>query len=244
MNLDQDGLPIQSDGDNRDQLQRVGMIVTAGELQGLNGAIDTVFLMSFAHLFAIGRDCLQISPGLFVRFIGGNPNNVSADQLISAIAAHVVSPLDRPQLLAIFGRMVKRLGFAQNTIDGLNDNAGQKLPDFLFFRAMPLFVRASWLTWILAWVFDWYLIVLVIGDWIYFKTEPDPVDINNTLLTLAVCRLRKPTLISCLAAWAWPRLRPEIMPALRRYHRAETGGNPEIADRWAKSAKLAFGVSE
>jgi hypothetical protein len=222
MYLDRYGLPTQENGDGNDCLQRVGMILTADALNDKVPASNLLFGLALR---------LQPSPGIFTRYVGGNTNNVSADQLVSALCASLAWNLHEI-VLAMFVRMALRLGFAQNYVDGLNDDPRWKLPDFMLLRTMPLFARASWAFYPIAYMFDLYLLVMVLGDWIYLKTDKDPADINNTLMTVVLCREIKPTPISWLAYKIWPKLRPGIYSWLERYHRPESGGNIEIAQMW------------
>lgn len=228
MHLDRFGLPTQENGDANDQLQRVGFALTA---VGLGADKTTAWSITD---FYIGLSfLLKDKPGIWKRHFTANPNNCSADQIIGALGAAVVWGEIKTTLWT-FLRMMLRLGFAQNYKDGLNDDPKTKIPDFMFFRAMPLFCRSSILFYPLAFVFDFYLLVLAVGDWVYLKTEKDPVDINNTLITLTVCRKLFPTPWSWLSYRLWPKLRPTILEDLRRYHRAEAGGNPEMAELWVQ----------
>lgn len=248
MNLDNDGLPmtINPDGnvDRNDQLQRLGMIAAAEEIQG----------RSFP---AMKRDALEAMIGLhagqgvFTRYKGGSPLDVSADQLIAALAALVVN--DEADLAwQMTKAMMQRWGFAQNVVDGLNgDFTTAKTPDFMLFRAMPLVCRIRPLMYPLALIFDFYLVLLAIGAVIYAKVSPDNVDQNNTILTFAVCSKKFVT------PWAWlarkiigkflpPNLGRRIVPekhpaisALFWYHR-RPAGSPEIAEFWEPICKEYF----
>jgi hypothetical protein len=187
----------------------------------------------------LGRRCehalwftLQVQPGIYVRWTKGDPRDVSADQLISPLAAWTALE-SADQIRALFLATLRRFGFAQNRVDGLSgDRTTKKIPDFMALRAAPLFARSKWWLYPVANFADLYLIVLVLGDGVYRLVGKDPVDINNTLMTLATCRAKRPTPVSVFAAWLWPKVRPEIQKDLERYHRAEAGGNPEIASYW------------
>lgn len=227
MNLDKNGLPVQANGDANDQLQRVGMIDVAATFEG--AVPRTLYTNEIAGaLYMHSEPSLQPEPGVYIRHVGGQTNNVSADQLIAALCSHLTWE-EHADAVIMLARCLGRLGFAQNYRDGLGSNKLQ-VPDFMLLRAAPLFARAaSWLR-PLAYLADLYLFALVIGDWVYLKVGKDPVDVNNTLLTLAVCHERMPTPLSRLACWLWPRLRKDIYGALARYHRKEAGGNEEIAE--------------
>jgi hypothetical protein len=226
MNRDQYGLPIQSDGDANDQLQRTGFALIAYGLgsEKTNAWSVTDFYYGLIYL-------LQGPLGIWRRHAQANPNNCSADQIIASIGACIVWQ-EINTTAASFAQMLKRFGFAQNYKDGLSNDTQSKIPDFMFFRAMPLFCRMGWAGYPFAVVFDFYLLALALGDWVYLKTEHDPVDINNTLLTIIICQKIYPTPFSIAAYWLWPKLRPTIKQDLARYHRAEAGGNPEMAELW------------
>lgn len=212
MHLDQYGLPQQNDGDVEDQLQRIGMIIVAETL-------------TLKNLSKLGRTCafaimksgrLTAGRGIYKRHSSGDPRNVSADQLISALGALVVLRW-REEILDLFVATYRRLGFAQN-FRRIHDNSEHwKIPDFLLIRALPLFARAHWALYPLAVVVDVLLLPLAIGVilpvWrddklIPVKRTPDEVDDNNTILTLAVCRARMPTPLSYFAAKLFARIRP------------------------------------
>ena len=214
MHLDSHGLPVQSNGDPNDQLQRCGMVVVGADLEGNVYAVplDTVFDCKHAV-----EELLQPKPGTYVRYVGGDPNTVSADQLIGALAAHV-SLKNTKQVGRMFLAMCRRLGFAQNTKDGLDaSNTKTKLPDFMLLRALPLFARAHWLLYPAALLADLLLIALALsavgpvfpdGAILPRRRGPDDVDDNNTVLTLAVCRSRMCTPLGLLACKIYGALRP------------------------------------
>lgn len=234
MYLDKNGLPVQADGDANDQLQRVGMIAT-----GLKISPRKDFPVSEIKALKALKTILQPRPGVFVRNPETSANNCSADQIVSALSAFVIYN-ESTESLKLFLKMMLRLGFAQNYKDGLNSSTHTKLPDFMFLRAMPLFSRTSWLTWPLAWIFDAYLLVMVVSDWLYKLSQKDPSDCNNTVMTLAVCKLAKPTVFSLLATSLAKALRLDFSSRLARYHRSESGGNPEIAQLWEPICKYLF----
>lgn len=263
MHLDKYGLPVQADGDANDQLQRVGMILTANALgEYLHTADGDPFDVNHECFTAIiSWDSLQPSPGVYTRYVDGNPNNVSADQLLPVLASHVANR-DTKSVWNMFKAMTKRLGFAQNTRDGLDQKKTKwKLPDFMALRALPLFARAHKVLYPVAFLADLSLVLLALfavgpvqhdDKLIPTKRNPDDVDDNVIITTLITCRAIMPTPLSWLAAKLYAKLRPNnygniqhrTMPdgstrsikynnvygALRWYHRAEAGGNPEIAE--------------
>jgi hypothetical protein len=217
MNLDKYGLPIQSDGDGNDQLNRVGMIICANLMKGVYPGTWFHKLWTFLH----------VGNGIFKRHTEGDPRNVSADQLIPIACASLLGDV-RSNLELMERAMFKRWGFAQNVVDGLNgDNTKKKIPDLMILRAMPIFSRHRKS----RYLWDLYLIVMLISDWIYMKTNKDPADVNCTLATFATCSKINPTPISAFVWKVWPKIR-DVNQAMARYHRTEAGGNPEIAEIW------------
>ena len=211
MNLDSNGLPVQANGDANDQLQRCGMIAVAGLLKS-----DASDALTQNCIDAVSsNELLQPKPGVYVRHIGGDPANVSADQLIAALAAHVALG-NTKQVLWIFLRCVMRLGFAQNYKDGLSGQEKIKIPDFMALRALPLFCRIHPIFYPLTIIADLSLLLAscsAVGpvwrdDRGFTKRGPDDVDDNNTILTLAVCRYKMPTPLSWLATRIYGKLRP------------------------------------
>jgi len=220
------GLPVQADGDANDQLNRVGMCL-------LSGMLPPAQHLEYAEALL---GVLQPRPGVYVRYPGGNPNTVSCDQLIPALAFWV-RWADLGQVRAMWTAMWRRWGFAQNTRDGLGPSTRWKVPDLMVLRALPLFARG------LGWghyVADVYLLVLILSDYIYLRVYKDPVDINCTLATLYVCKVYRSSIISRFTWWLWPRLRPHIYADLQRYYRAEAGGNEWIAELWEKTIQRGF----
>jgi len=267
MHLDEFGLPVQADGDANDQLQRVGMIATRFALSNEDN-FNGPHIYSVCHLGLLVL--LQKRPGIYVRHVDGDPANVSADQLISALCYWIASR-NIKQAGLMFLRCIQRLGFAQNYKDGLSSKERIKIPDFMLIRALPLFARAHWLLYPVALVADVLLVLMVLSacgpvwrdDRGFTKRTPDDVDDNNTIMTLAVCAKRMPTPLSWLACRLYGKFRPwnfgcrettwsgevrtirlnayhPVYGALRWYHRAESGGNPEIAELWRPICEELF----
>jgi hypothetical protein len=206
------------------------------------------------------NETLQAKPGVYMRHQHGDPANVSADQLVSACAAHVAEG-NTKQVLLLAARCIARLGFAQNYKDGLDASKTRwKLPDFMALRALPLFMRAHVLLYPAAVIADVLLLLLSISavgpvwrdDTGFSKRGPDDCDHNVSVLTLAVCRHRMPTPLSWLACKIFAKYCPEtygtiklgepnrVQGALAWYHRAESGGNPEIAEMWKPICRRYF----
>lgn len=233
MFTDANGLPVNSDGDARDQLNRVGLVMTAAHLNDKFPWADYERLYSDCCRAITGP--LQPRPGIYVRSVGADANNVSADQLLPVLCAWVALGEWR-QVAWLFVRMVARLGFAQNVRDGLNSTfvsgnvesmqAGGpnerlprekwKLPDFMLLRALPLFARISPVLYPLALVSDLLLVFAALvacgpvwrDDTGLTKRGPEDVDDGVLICTLAVCRAVRPTPFSELACFLYARLRP------------------------------------
>jgi hypothetical protein len=251
MNLDHDGLPVTLEADGSlnpaDQLQRLGMIAAGEELSGIK-------------FDAMKRDALEALIGLhagrgeFRRHGLGKLTDVSADQLISALAALVICDI-KDLAEDMTGAMLDRNGFAQNIHDGLNgDHTKLKIPDFMFFRASPLICRINLWLYPLALIFDLFLVIMAISAVIYAKRSPDNVDQNNTILTIAVCSKKFETPWSWLARKIFGKFLPynfgcgglpecparhPVIGSLLWYHRAPAG-NPEIAELWRPICKRYF----
>jgi hypothetical protein len=240
MNLDKYGLPVQADGDPNDQLQRVGMIGVGEILTGKS---------IIAYRPGSALRALQSSPGVYRRWMNGKEDNVSADQLIAALAYWVVAK-ERMQVFRMFVAMMKRGGFAQNYKDGLDGSTKTKMPDFMLIRALPLFLRIHWCLCPLIFAFDALLVLSALSaigpvwkDDEGFKARSlDDVDDNNTVITLSVCRAVYPSLLGIIGLRIYAKLRPvnfgntllkvdnRVQGALEWYHRPGSGGNPEIAE--------------
>lgn len=236
MNLDSHGLPVQSNGDANDQLNRCGLIAVAGQIdKDLPREHYWLWFSCIATL--VGSH--QVKPGVYVRYVGGNANNVSADQLLPVLCAWICLR-DWSQAGLMFIRMVNRLGFAQNYTDGIeaasNVNSvsrkietnvekepqsglsGErwKLPDFMALRALPLFARTHWSLYPVALVADLFLVFAALAscgpvwrdDRGFTKRSPDDVDDGVLICTLATCRAIMPTPLSWLACKLYGRLRP------------------------------------
>src|SRR3712207_6194234 len=117
MNLDPiTNLPVTiSDGkpDANDTLQRCAWVIPCSKFA--SGIPDSMMGLPERCLEAM-KTTLQPEPGIYVRYPGGNPNDVSGDQLIAALAAWVTLK-DWRQALRITREILLRAGFAQNTSD-------------------------------------------------------------------------------------------------------------------------------
>lgn len=244
MHLDKHGLPIQSDSDPLDQLNRVGLL-----------ALSDVS-------WAIRLHDLSVDDGVYVRHVGGNPNNVSGDQLVPVFAANMLTAsrsTAKPSLRTwlfdcLCKQLAKRLGFAQNTHD-TTPGKTKLMPDFLLHRVLPFIAR----------VYGWHTIVCLADTVLFLNTlvtvidlrlrnNPDHVDpFVNGCATLYACNVYRPTRLSKLSARMLEAGAIEtfegkvggskVNGALRWYHRAASNGNPEIAEvqvaQWVETLKIA-----
>lgn len=217
MHLDDFGLPTQENGDSQDQLQRVGMI---GVGQLLNPAMT---ILAPTRIWIALTSMLQPAEGRYRRFTGGSLNTVTGDQLVPVAAYWTVSRYSR-ELLGM------PLVFAQNTESIFTHE--KTLPDFIFFRMLPFLVRAHWALYPVAVIMDLCLILSVLIR--INQGSASDTDDNNTIITVAVCKVVMPTPLSYLAAKLYKHGRnaPGLEGALRDYHAASTGGNPEVAELW------------
>lgn len=222
MHLDEFGLPVQKNGDNQDQLQRVGMI---GVGQQLN---KDMILLNYGVINDALLVGLQPSEGLYRRFTGGPLNTATGDQLVPVMAYWTI----KRNAYEMDGM---RWVFAQNTISIFGGS--KTVPDFILFRMIPFLVRMHWVLYPLCVIMDVLLILAVISR-IWAGSETDTDD-NNTIITVAVCKAIMPTPLSFIAAklYKYGRRAPGLVGALRAYHAASTGGNPEVAELWVPIVK-------
>lgn len=218
MHVDIYNLPIQSDGDAQDQLQRTGMIAV-GQL--INNKVPMI--IPDPYLYAGLVTHLQPLHGKYTRFVNGPLNTATGDQLIP-VAAYWTMTRNRHELHAM------NHIFAQNTVDIFTGKS--TLPDFILLRMLPFLMRAHWALYPLAILADILLILSVLIR-IHQGSLTDTDD-NNTIITIAVCKAIMPTPLSLLAAKLYKRFRgaPGLVGALRDYHAARTNGNPEVAELW------------
>jgi hypothetical protein len=128
VNLDENGLPvtINHDGvrDKNDQLQRVAAL-----FQSYWPKIDAWTISRY----------FTVSPGIYIRFPGSTPDDVSGDQLLSILAAWI-SRGELKFAKELTWQILKRGGFAQNKFD-MYGRTQKKQADFILWRGLPLFWR-------------------------------------------------------------------------------------------------------
>lgn len=219
MNLDKYGLPVQDNGDAADQLQRVGMVAVGQKLTSEQ-------LVNTDLEYAL-RWMLQKNTGEYRRYYETSvTDDVTGDQLIPVMAYWSLCK-ERKELRDM------RWIFAQNVRKQGEPNV-KTFPDFILFRTLPLIIRGYNIPIIVHYIID-VLLILAVICYNIFNRGLDDVDDNNLVITLAVCRVSHPTLFSYIASKLYTYTRaysPEY--AMRRYHRAEAGGNPEIGEQWIR----------
>lgn len=240
MIVDEMGLPTQRDGDRGDQLNRVGLLALLHDR------------------WYIQLSKLRVSPGVYRRGINLSTNTVSGDQLVPVFGAALRR--DSKEFNSMVMKTILRLGFAPNTHD--TDGTRKFLPDFLLPRILPFMARA-YLPGVLVCLTDLTLMVQVGFALLPFKTmdnqlKPvrktgDDVDQDvNLVATLYACNMKRPTYFSKLAAREYEKKRPvslggapNVEGALRWYHRADSGGNPEVGEvqvtMWRRALAVAQG---
>lgn len=222
MHLDSHGLPCQANGDCSDQLQRVGMI-------GVGNILNPASALPISCDIAL-YSLLQISPGVYSRFSGATAKDVTGDQLVPVFAYWTLTRRT-DQLELMTDSLIMRLGFAQN-VQKDNDPTVKTVPDFILLRTLPFLVRLSPYMYPVAFFTDILLILAAISC--VLQADAQDTDDNNIVITLATCKAVMPTPLSLLACKIYKYFRKPPGPAgaLRDYHAASTGGNPEIAELW------------
>jgi hypothetical protein len=218
MNIDAHGFIVQADGDGGDTAQRMGMY-WAGFL--LNAARVTTTLPKLPTL-TLDKLSSYMRHG-FVRhpFQDGfrsDPAHFSRDQQDPLVVMMGLLDID-DYLRWTLKNQLKRSGRYQNR-------------DWANLNTVSLYIRAfkARHLWPLLLVTDLGLIVSGISHWVKRKRDPIHTDINNHVIRLAQAQAILPTLTSWLARKLFKRLWPDMNEALAFYHRAENGGNPEMAE--------------
>lgn len=243
MKLDENYLPLQGT-DKEDQLHRAGFYV-------LGDVLNCDFSATSAQMLCgIVNKLRGPQKGLWKRHADANWKTTSCDQLVPLICIFVMTN-NRAELWAVFWQMVKRFGFAPNTVD--TDPTKKKFPigDPMIFRTLPLFLRGLFPKFMWTWA-DWLLITLAISSVEYTKKSPEHVDIHNTLATLLVCSVKREGFSSrfarnYFARYQGPTYESDVLgnrayAALKWCNRAEepARGNPEMAEMWKPLCEKFF----
>lgn len=238
MHLDEYGLIVQADGDGGDTAQRMGMY---GFALALTGEVP-----SNNFSFSRALRSLEIEPGVCVRHpfqtdFRSDPKHFSRDQqdpLIIAAGAWE----NRSFVKRMFVSQIKRLFTYQNKDIGGPATAG------IYIRALN-----AWYLWPLLLLCDLQLLFNAFAIWYRSRNNPDYVDDNNHIMRLAQAQYDLPTPVSFAARKLYRRIRPinfgcvmihpgeyhhPVYGALWWYHRADNGGNPEIAELYRPIIEL------
>ena len=220
IHFDDHGLIVQADGDGGDTAQRTGMLF---------------FRFRDAEAFRLALDQLEIREGIYVRHpyqngFRNDPNRFSRDQqraIVIALGSYGMT--DRLWNLA--KAHLLRFGKYQN-LDYLGPS---HLGEYIrAFRAWPLYP-------ILCFT-DLGLVISSVDIALTDRAKPDQVDDNNHVMALLQAKDVLPTPVSWIARHIYKSFRPEnfgnsvlgevdpAQGALAWYHRAESGGNPFIAE--------------
>lgn len=260
MNVDAYGLIAQQDGDVGDSLHREAMVAFGVKLvydRGSNTAM--VVDAPNREPAEVIIDKFEVEPGIYVRHPdpsrwSSNPDTTSRDQLIPVIA-YCAAYEDHERLWRLFKAVVQRGFFAQNFVENGPGKTKRKLPDTMLTH-LSLFIRAGgkWTAplYPLLLMTDSVrlagtllnLLPIHISDGgkrIRFKRRSD-VDDNNRIIGHILAAEFKPTAVSWVDRMIYSWTRPKnfgntvmgeanpVMGSLVWYHRAEEGGNPEIAE--------------
>lgn len=238
---DEFGLIVQRDGDGGDTLQREGMYAFAASFPEAHDHAD----MPGHSMMVLGIATSELyKDGILIRnpIRWNDPNDVSRDQQDAFVIAMGASG-NLNFVRAIMKRHLKRFGKYQNAdIANLSTVA-------LYLRALNQIISYPFL-----FFFDLGLVFSSVQ--IALDKNPDHVDDNNHLMRLMQAKTRMPTFVSDMAWRLYFKYRPwnygcmesaskvddkivatgnmrvyhPVIGALRWYHRAESGGNPEFAE--------------
>jgi hypothetical protein len=260
MYIDAYALISQQDGDVGDSLHREGMYAFGKKLlyDRANNTLVINEVPARRDPARI-MDQFEVEPGIYVRHPdptrwSSNPETTSRDQLIPVLA-YCAAYQDYPRLWRLFKATAARGFFAQNVLDTGEDETVHKVPDTMIGH-LGLFIRAGgWWTAALypvLFLTDAADLAATVWEAIPVHWEETgkklrsrdlgDVDDNNAVIAHLMAAKFKPTPLSWLNRQIYATLRPinygntklgesnPVMGALAWYHRAEAGGNEEIAE--------------
>lgn len=177
---------------------------------------------------------LNVSPGIWIRGTQyPDVKDMSRDQLDPMICALGTFTNYRNTLWQTFVAHIKRGFFYQN------GDAPMLTTPSLYIRAFK-----AW------WAYPFLLIFDLAFLWCFVENlqnvDPNSVDDNNAIVRFLQAAFIFPTPWSSIGRWAYTKTRPvnngckalggtetnTVMGALVWYHRAASGGNPEIAEAY------------
>jgi len=260
MFVDAYGLIVQQDGDAGDSLHREAMVAFGRKLiydRDANTAM--VVEAPNREPAGTIIDKFEVEPGIYVRHPdptrwSSNPDTTSRDQLLPVIA-YCAAYEDYDRLWRLFKAVSKRGFFAQNYVENGPGKTRRKMPDTMLTH-LSFFIRAGG-PWTIP-LYPVLLLTDSVrlagtllnlvpihisdgGKRIRIKRRSD-VDDNNRIIGHILAAEFKPTPVSWLDRMIYSWTRPKnlgntlmgeanpVMGALVWYHRAEDGGNPEIAE--------------
>jgi hypothetical protein len=270
MVVDTYALIVQRNGDGGDTLQREGMYAFGKWLRYSQESNTVVIADPPERRDPSSvMDRLEVRPGVFVRHPDpskwySNPATVSRDQLVP-VFAYCAAYEDYPRLWRLFTTTAQRGFFAPNTTRAGAGHKPNKMPDTMLGH-LGLFIRAGGY-WTMPFYPLLFLTdtVDLVGTLLHQIpvhweqtnrrlrfTEARDVDDNNTIIQHLMAAHFKPTPIS----WANRQIyafgrrlnngnlylgeNNPVMGALAWYHRAEAGGNPEIAELYRPAIEQYF----
>lgn len=230
MYQDLHGLIIQKNGDGGDSLQRHGFNALAEYI--LNSEdfkqktlIRYDFIMKIEAFYSVND--------FYCRYPfqdwTSHPEITSRDQLTPNVILSNLLEIKYDKFINnVKGRLLRHFGFYGNTLTLKNN---QLAPNRFQDVASPehwshVLNRPFWLRHLGD-------LFMLLNSFLRVHADKYDVDDNNHLASLAHAKLVKPTLISNLAFSYYYRNR-DWAGALREYHREESGGNPELAEKWIK----------
>lgn len=257
MRLDKYGLPVQADGDRGDQLNRVGILALS----------DEAWYKKLTYLYCYPGKYVRHINGNPNNVSGDQLVPVFAAQMLTT------HPQRDARFGDITLAMFKRLGFAQNTHDTtpgkrklLPDFLLHRVLPFIARVYVPVYSGGPFSQ---LKVYIGHAIVCLADTALFLNTlvtvidlrsrnNPDHVDpFVNACATLYSCNVYRPTYLSKLSARMLEAgainttgfadakrtgLSP-VMSGLVWYHRADSGGNPEVGTvqvrQWSETLKIA-----
>lgn len=237
MYKDEHDLIVQSNGDGGDTAQREGMFACAVE------SIDRTGKWYSRVRYVL--NVLELKPGYFARHPKQEPhcqiNRLSRDNndpliILMGEAGDIVR-LERHY------KEHKRRWFRY-----------QNLTDYPQLHTPSMWIRArrdASKKWLLP-LFDIGLLIASVAKVLSKRVNPDHVDDNNHIMRLIQAARVMDTCVARFARFVYRRFRPRnlgntiggeecpIMGALVHYHRAEAGGNPEVAEAYRPLIKKYF----
>ncbi len=274
MHIDTYALIAQQDGDVGDSLHREGMYAFGKWLRynESNNTFEISEIPARRSPAGI-MDKFEVQPGVYVRHPdptrwSSNPETTSRDQLVPVIA-YCGAYQDYDRLWRLFKAVARRGMFAQNVLDAGDHETKKKIPDTMIGH-IGLFIRAGgWYTaplYPLLFVTDTMDLIGTLLEQIPVHWDESAhsfrsrsladVDDNNTIISDLMAVKFKPTPISWLnrQIYAWLRApnsgdtvlgEPNhVMGALAWYHRADAGGNPELAELYRPLIEKYFSPRE